>query len=73
MATGQVLELRNVGPIRDAEVTIGDLTVLVGPQASGKSIFLQFLKLVLDSGPVTRELRKYGMEWEKDERLFLDL
>jgi hypothetical protein len=73
MATGQVLELRDIGPIGDAEVTIGDLTVLVGPQASGKSIFLQFLKLVLDSGPVTRELRKYGMEWEKDERLFLDL
>lgn len=44
----------HVGPITDAEVTFGDLTVLVGPQATGKSVFLQFLKLLVDSGAGSR-------------------
>ena len=44
-----VLRIENLGPIRQAEVAFGDLTVIVGPQATGKSIFLQTLKLVLDS------------------------
>ena len=42
------IRLENVGPISDAKVELGDLTVLVGPQASGKSIFLQTLKLAVD-------------------------
>lgn len=40
------LSINNLGPIRNAEVGFGDLTVLVGPQATGKSLFLQILKLV---------------------------
>lgn len=40
--------LENVGPISEAKVDLGDLTVLVGPQASGKSVFLQTLKLAID-------------------------
>jgi len=44
------LTVRNLGPIRRADIEIGDLTLLVGPQASGKSIFLRLLKLVLDAG-----------------------
>ena len=43
-----MIRLKNVGPIKEAEIDLGDLTVLVGPQASGKSIFLQTLKLVAD-------------------------
>lgn len=39
------LRLTNVGPIQEANIEFGDLTILVGPQATGKSIFLQFLKL----------------------------
>lgn len=73
MAANPILEINNAGPVGQARVELGDLTILVGPQASGKSIFLQFLKLVLDSGPITRELRKYGMEWGKNEGEFLDL
>lgn len=42
------LNLRNLGPIREADLTFGDLTVLTGPQASGKSIALQVLKLAID-------------------------
>jgi len=35
------LRLRNIGQITDANLQFGDLTVLVGPQASGKTITLQ--------------------------------
>ncbi|HRI68301.1 MAG TPA: hypothetical protein PK156_28925 [Polyangium sp.] len=35
------LRVTGFGPIRQADVKFGDLTVLVGPQASGKSLFVQ--------------------------------
>jgi hypothetical protein len=71
--TDDTLTLKNVGPIREAKVRFGDLTVLVGPQATGKSIFLQFLKLLLDAGPIFRTLRRYGQDWGKDTKTFLEL
>lgn len=46
------IRLENVGPISDAKLGLGDLTVLVGPQASGKSLFLQTLKLAADRNHV---------------------
>lgn len=63
---GPVLSLRNFGPIADATVQFGDLTVLVGPQASGKSLFLQTFKLLLDKGFVQAELRKHGFDWNRE-------
>ncbi len=54
------IRVKNLGPIRDAEVTLRDLTVLVGPQASGKSIFLQTLKILLDRGHIFATLRENG-------------
>jgi hypothetical protein len=65
--------VENVGQIKRADVTFGDLTVLVGPQASGKSIFLQFLKLLVDPGHVLSELKKYGLDWERKVTTFLDI
>jgi len=71
------LRLKDIGPIREAEVRFGDLTVLVGPQATGKSILLQFLRLLLDTGPIFRTLRQYGLGWrreaEKEVNGFLEL
>lgn len=67
------LALTHVGQIKRAEVQFGDLTVLVGPQATGKSIFLQFLKLALDTGYVHDQLRKHGIEWERRVPEFLDV
>ena len=67
------LVLENVGPIRRADVCFSDLTVLVGPQATGKSLFLQFLKLVLDHGPILTTLRSHGLDWNTDLASFLDL
>jgi predicted ATPase len=57
------LEIENLGQIAKADVTFGDLTVLVGPQATGKSIFLQTLKLLVDSGPVLNELKRFNIDW----------
>ncbi len=67
------LQLKNIGQIRDASVEFGDLTVLVGPQATGKSIFLQMLKVVRDNGYVLEELKKHGFAWNREISLFLDL
>lgn len=49
--------------IAEAEVTFGDLTVFVGPQASGKSLFAQLWKLYLDSGSIQSRLRTFGYLW----------
>lgn len=67
------LVLQQVGQIDRAAVEFGDLTVLVGPQASGKSIFLQFLKLMVDGPKVVADLKKYGYDWHGEVGTFLDL
>ena len=33
------IAVKNFGPIREVNVELGDLTVLIGAQASGKSLF----------------------------------
>lgn len=72
MAT-TTLRVSNVGPIKRADVEFGDLTVLVGPQATGKSILLQLLKLLVDTGAVLDELKRHGLNWGKDVGRFLDV
>jgi hypothetical protein len=67
------LQVSHIGPINRADVSFGDLTVLVGPQATGKSIFLQLLKLLVDTGAVLDHLKRYGLEWRKDTTRFLDI
>jgi len=69
----ETLRLKDIGPIREAEVRFGDLTVLVGPQATGKSILLQFLRLLLDAGPIFGTLRKHGLNWRREVDSFLEL
>lgn len=66
-----VLEVKNVGPIKHAKVEFGDLTILVGPQASGKSVFLQMLKLVEDYGWIRQRLGESSASLNGDaSRLF---
>lgn len=57
------LEVENFGPIRNADITFGDLTVFVGPQASGKSLLVQLYKLIRDAGAIRTDLKKYGYDW----------
>ncbi|NOY79784.1 MAG: AAA family ATPase [Kiritimatiellaeota bacterium] len=65
--------IRNVGPLREVDFRFGDLTVLVGPQAAGKSIALQLLKLTLDAGGIAATLKKHGRDWDGKFGPFLDL
>ena len=57
------IQVENFGPIRQADITFGDVTVLVGPQASGKSLFVQLVKAVEDAGAIRKELKHYGFDW----------
>jgi hypothetical protein len=66
------LQVRNVGQIKQADVTFGDLTVLVGPQATGKSIFLQLLKLVVDRDHIHKTFARYNVNVSGDDKAFLD-
>lgn len=67
------LRIENFGPIRASDVTLGDLNVSVGPQASGKSLFWQLLKLLLDAPSVRDEFRRFNIDWGKDTQGFLSL
>lgn len=67
------LKLGQIGQIQQADVTFGDLTVFVGPQATGKSIFLQLLKLLADTGYVHDQLRKHGIDWDRSLPRFLNV
>ena len=55
-----LLHIKNLGPIRDAAIEFGDLTVLVGPQATGKSLILQMMKLCLDGPHIVYTLDENG-------------
>jgi len=67
------LNIQNLGQIKEASLQFGDLTVFVGPQAAGKSIALQLLKLMLDAGQVQEEMGRYGLDWEHKLPQFLDV
>jgi len=63
--------LENIGPIKKADVSTGDLTILVGPQATGKSIFLQLFKFCVDHANIVKELKKFGFDWKNELESFL--
>lgn len=60
------LRVTDFGPLREADVKFGDLTVLVGPQASGKSLFVQLYKLLEDAPAIASELARYGFDWREE-------
>jgi len=67
------LTVHTLGQLAQADLQFGDMTVLIGPQASGKSLFLQSLKLVLDCGDITKTIKKHGFDWRGIEENFLSL
>lgn len=66
------LRIQSLGQLKDANVTFGDLTVLVGKQASGKTLFLEMLKLSVDVGHIHGQLVRHGLDWDKDRSTFFD-
>ena len=67
------LKIKNLGPIKEANINFGDLTILVGPQASGKSIFVQMLKLIVDKNHIRKILEQNNFVWGKNLDDILDL
>ena len=63
----------SLGQIREVDITLGDLTVFVGEQASGKSILLQLMKLISDAGGITQTLKKHGFDWQKKTENYMSL
>ncbi|MFM7153517.1 MAG: AAA family ATPase [Bacteroidota bacterium] len=69
-----ILSVSNFAQIRDCSVEFGDFTLIVGPQASGKSIFLQLFKLLVDRNQIFETLEKHAYTWgSKDFARLLDL
>ncbi|UJS23779.1 AAA family ATPase [Thiothrix winogradskyi] len=66
------ISMRNIGPIKQANIELGNLTVLVGPQATGKSIFLQTLKLLIDRDYIDATFKKNSMNFKGRSDAFLD-
>ena len=58
--TMTVLEVRDFAQIKDARIEFGDLTILVGPQATGKSLVLQWFKAALDIAEIHAALKEAG-------------
>lgn len=69
MGTTENLKIRRFAQIADVDLTFGDLTVLVGAQATGKSLALQWLKLALDGKQVVKALHEAGHSTETPEVL----
>jgi len=67
------IAVNNFGQIKNADVKFGDLTVFVGPQATGKSIFLQLLKLVVDTPAIQSEFKRFSIDWEGKLENLLEL
>lgn len=64
------LSIRDFAQISDAEIDFGDpgdLTLLVGQQATGKSLVLQWLKLMTDPLVIRRDWERYGFNWKLPE------
>lgn len=58
----------NIAQISKADIEFGDLTILLGAQATGKSIYLQLFKLWQDQGYIKKTMDDYGVEWSKKSR-----
>ncbi len=52
------LHIENLGPIGNVDIEFGDLTFVVGPQASGKTLALETLKLAIDNKAIINVLNK---------------
>lgn len=59
------MRIANFGPIKDLHIELGDFTILLGPQASGKTIFLQLLKLLIDKDHIIQTLARYNYVIDK--------
>ncbi len=69
----KTVQIEGMGPIGSATVNLADLTVLVGPQASGKSVMLQTLKALVDMDAIVDALKRHGYHWRDEPGAFFEL
>ncbi|TYQ26625.1 ATP-binding protein [Pseudanabaena sp. UWO311] len=67
------LKVANLGQINNADISFGDLTLFIGPQATGKSILLQLIKLLLDSENILNILSKNGYQFKEDSANLIEI
>ena len=65
-------KIENLGPIHNVDIEFGDLTFFVGPQASGKSICLEALKLIKDRSKIISTLEQYNYIIDRDPKRLLN-
>jgi energy-coupling factor transporter ATP-binding protein EcfA2 len=63
------LTIRNFAHLAEVDLTLGDLTVLVGPQAAGKSLALQWLKAAIDGRQIVETLKAAGHTTDRPDVL----
>lgn len=66
------IKIESLGPIRNAHIELSDLTLFVGPQASGKSILLQMIKLMIDKDNIRNTTEQYGYVWGNTVEAVID-
>lgn len=59
-----LLSVKRFAQLEHVEIPAADLVVLVGPQATGKSLVLELLKLAADRNRIMHSLKKHGFRWE---------
>ncbi|MBQ3350027.1 MAG: AAA family ATPase [Thermoguttaceae bacterium] len=57
------LSVKNFGPIESGDIEFGDLTIFVGPQASGKSLLLQLYRFLEDAEAIYTFYKKNNNDW----------
>ena len=72
MAKPVSLSLRNFAQIACADLSFGDLSVLVGAQGTGKSLALQWLKVAMDGKHIIAALRDAGHD-PRGREMIIDL
>ncbi len=63
------LTIRNFAHLEEVSLTLGDLTVFVGPQGAGKSLALQWLKVAMDGRQIVDALKAAGHSTDRPEVL----
>ena len=66
-------QVKNFGPLEAVDLQFGDLTIVVGAQASGKSLCLELLKLIVDRNHIINTLDRYNYIWGHNTEKILDV
>lgn len=66
------LKIQNFGPIGNIDLSLGDLTFLIGPQASGKSLSLEVYKLIEDRDSILYTLENHSFSLDYDSAKILN-